>query len=90
MLELPLLVRLWLFFFLPQGLFGYDSSIPFPHTNSPFPLVSNGENGVFTAETVTQWNCPIFAKRALNVRAQAVSFCCGFAPNPRETEFWAS
>ena len=29
-------------------------------------LFQNGEKAIFTAETVAQWNCPIFAKQALS------------------------
>jgi len=65
MLELPLLARLGTLFFLPLGLFGYDSSIPFPYTNSLFPSVSKWREWHFQTEPVTQWNGPIFAKRAL-------------------------
>ena len=37
-----------------------------PHTNSHFLSFQDGENAIFTAETVAQRNGPIFAKQALN------------------------
>ena len=62
--------------FLPYGIIQIVLSLPF----------QNRENGIFTAETVTQWNCPIFSKRSLKVGAQEVSFGCGFVPNPKDRE----
>jgi len=55
----------------------------------PFPLpFQKGENGISTAETVTEWNGPIFAKRALSVWVQPVSVVVVLLPI-RERAFWA-
>ena len=50
----------------PKDPFGYNASVLFPHTNTValFLPFQNGENIIFTAKTVAQRNCPIFAKQA--------------------------
>ena len=40
---------------------------PFPIQMTLFIPFRNEENAIFTAETVAQPNCPIFAKQALNI-----------------------
>ena len=48
-----------------KDLFGCNGSVPFTHTNRPFPSVSKA---IFTVETVAERNGPIFAKQAVRTK----------------------
>ena len=49
----------------PLGLIGRNGSVPFLHTNRPFPSVSKRREAIFMEGTVAQRNGPVCAKQAL-------------------------